>query len=151
MTSGSPEVTDSDSSPAQRSTLVYYEQSLAEYRGLGDERGAGVVLQRLAVHVAELGDLEHARALAEESLSLHETMGYKKGEAVSVGTLARFARREGDVGLAADMYERSISLAEESGFVWWHAAMLLELGELLLERGQRVDSEDRIRRALPLC
>jgi predicted ATPase/class 3 adenylate cyclase len=129
----------------------FWERSLAEYRGLGDERGIGIVLQRLANQDAlQIADPQQARKLVEESLALHRKIGFTKGEAVSLGVLADLAQQAGDPNEVLPLLERSAALAEESGFVWWLAATRLRIAELQVQLGHVPSAEARIRQALPL-
>lgn len=129
----------------------YYEQSLAEYRGLGDERGIGIMHHRLAVEALRRGDAERAWALVEESLRLHRKIKFTKGEAQALSLLARLELVRGHEELAFELFERSAALCQESGFVWWRASVLLQLAELLLERGRMPESDGRAREALRLA
>jgi predicted ATPase/DNA-binding XRE family transcriptional regulator len=128
-----------------------YEESLAEYRRVGNEAGIGLMLQRLASQERFLlSDPERARALANESLLLLRKIGLKKGEAVSLGILADLELRDGLEESALSLLDQSAALAQRVGFVWWHAGMAFRLAELLLKRQRLPEADFRIRQALPL-
>jgi predicted ATPase/DNA-binding SARP family transcriptional activator len=128
----------------------HYEASLAEYRRLEDERGIGMLLHRLAVDAFRRHDLAGARALNEESLRIHRKTKNKKLEAQPLSLLAQVELQEGHAELAFELLERSATLCAESGFWWGRAGTLLDLAELLLERGRAAASLARAREALPL-
>jgi predicted ATPase len=127
-----------------------YEASLAEYRRIGDVLGIAIMLQRLAVRASRRGEPDAARALADESLDMCRHVAFTKGEAVAVGVLAQIELDAGNEDRGFELLEQSAALAEESGFWWWLAGTLLELSELLLERGRFLEAESRVREALPL-
>jgi hypothetical protein len=82
-----------------------FEKSLALYRRLGDERGIGLVLHRLANAELARGNTAPARRLAEESHDLLRSAGFRKGEIVALGTL-------GDVECEDGNHERASSSCE---------------------------------------
>ena len=126
------------------------EASLAEYRRLGDERGVGIVLQRVSGHAIQRGETAQVRALTEEGLRLHEKLGFRKGESVGLGWLGMLELREGNDERGFELIEQGILLAAETGFTFWQARLLTELSGLLLERGLYSASEERAREALAL-
>jgi predicted ATPase/class 3 adenylate cyclase len=128
----------------------YYEEALAEYRRLGDERGIGIMELRIAVEFRRRGDLELARVRAEESLRLLRKVGFAKGEAQALTTLAGIELAEGNDALAFDLFERALATAEEQGFTWWRVVVLYNLAYRLVERGRLDEGEARAREALPL-
>jgi predicted ATPase/class 3 adenylate cyclase len=105
--------------------LEMYEQSLAEFRALGDELRVGILLHRIGNSVALGGDAERGRRLIEESLEILGRLGFEKGEACCYGLLANLERREGRPDRSLELYERSIALARETGFTWWEQGTLL--------------------------
>jgi tetratricopeptide (TPR) repeat protein len=127
-----------------------YEASLREYQRLGDERGIGILQQRLALVILDDGDVARARQLAEESLRLHRKIGFAKGEAIGLGALAHIEEAAHRPDAALTLYEESLSLARATGFVWWSVHMLRSLGELLLDRGDTTQAEARLGEAIPL-
>jgi tetratricopeptide (TPR) repeat protein len=128
-----------------------YEASLSEYRRLGDERGIAILLHRLALEPLRIGDLHHARVLGEESLRLHRNIGFTRGESLALGLLARVELEEGRDVLAIEMLEHAAALCAETAFWWWRANVLLQLAELLLERGRRSEADKYVRDALRLA
>jgi len=128
----------------------YLEASLAEYRRIGDERGIGIVLQRLAFEERRTDNWKAALPLVDESLRLHRQIGFRKGEAVGLGALAYLNLQGGDEAAALALFEQSAALAAETGFTWWRVTMHLTLAELLHKRGRLGESEAWIREALHL-
>jgi predicted ATPase/class 3 adenylate cyclase len=128
----------------------YYEASLAEYHRLGDERGIAILIHRLAGDALRRGERERARTLGEKSLGLHRKVKFKRGEAQALSLIAHLELDEGNEELGIELLGRSAALCQEIGFTWWRAGVLLDLSELLLERGRLAESEARAREALPL-
>jgi predicted ATPase/class 3 adenylate cyclase len=129
-----------------------YDQSLAEYRALGDERGAAHVLHRLANSALVDEDLDRARALTEESLELHRRFGSRKGEGLALGTLGDIEWRSGnDRARALELAEQSAAIAGDVGYLWWQAAMLYNLCEWSLELDRADDAERFARESLALA
>ena len=128
-----------------------YEDSLAEYRRLGDERGSAGVLNRMIYAALTRGDLQEARALASESLEAHRRFGDTQGEAVALGSLAEIEWRTGDRELGLELAGRSAELAATVGFHWWRVAMLSSLCEWSLVLERRDEGERLGREALGLA
>ncbi|MDQ3992623.1 MAG: hypothetical protein M3229_03085, partial [Actinomycetota bacterium] len=113
--------------------LRLYEESLAEYRRLGEERWIGHMLLRLAVEANRVGDRDRARALAEESQALALRTGSRKNESQPLTLLGRMAFADGDHERGLELLREGISRAADSGFVWWQSNSLATLAECLLE------------------
>ena len=64
--------------------LALYEQSIAIYRALGDERGEAHMVHRFAVDACRRGDYERATALSSDSLEVARRIGDRKGEALAI-------------------------------------------------------------------
>ena len=128
-----------------------FEESLAEYAAVGDERGRAEVLDRLSNSALVEDDYVRALALAEESLEIHRRFGSRKGEAVALGTIANVEWRTGNHQLALELAEKSATMAAEAGLLWWQTGMLQCLCEWSLE-SDRPDEADRFgREALRLA
>lgn len=119
-----------------------YRESLRVYRQLGDERGAGGVLSRLAVSELDAGDLTSARQQAEESLDLLRRSRFAKGESVALAALGEITFRQGDHDRGLAMLEKSAAMAASVGFAWWQAQASFKLAELTRSVG-RIDDADR--------
>jgi predicted ATPase/class 3 adenylate cyclase len=127
-----------------------HEESLAEYRRLGNERGIAILLERLAQRELLDGDLERARVLAEESRMLSERAGFARGKAVATTMLGDIAYATGEHEPGLEMIERGAALAGDAGLAWFQMASLLGLAERLQELGRHHDAARWARRALAL-
>jgi predicted ATPase len=121
------------------------EQSLDEFRALGDELAVAHLLHRLAVEAHRTGDHERARALSDESLETHRRLGSRSGEALAVGLLSDLEWAEGHHRKALELARRSAALAGEVGFVWWQVHYLYQACEWSLDLG-RIDEGDEVGR-----
>ena len=128
----------------------YYEQSLAAYRELGDDRGVAVLLLRLGYSAFYRGDNERAARLAAESLALNREIGYGVGESQALGLAGEVEYAVGNRGAGAELIERSADLAGEVGFPWWRSRMLRKLVDCLLELGRTADAERSAQESLRL-
>ncbi|MBA3736204.1 MAG: hypothetical protein H0W90_13590 [Actinobacteria bacterium] len=128
-----------------------YEQSLAEFRELGDELRTAVGLHRLAGHALRRGDEAHARRLADESLASHRRTGFKKGEAGVLGLLGELERRSGSLERALELYQRSTALAHETGFTWWEKHALTSQAITYFSLDRPAEGAERLRTALELA
>ena len=127
-----------------------YEESLAAFRALGDDRGAAAVLARVAANLVALGDTARARELAQQSLELARALELPTVEAQAVGTIGQTQRAEGQLEAAWENARRSADLAAAAGFPWWQAGQLADLLELGLELGRLDAAEKAGREALGL-
>jgi predicted ATPase len=117
------------------------EQSLEEFRELGDELGVAHVLHRLAVYAAHTGDHARARALTDESLELHRRQGSPSGEAMALGVFADLAHKEQRDEEALRLSLQSADLAAEVGFTWWQIHYLYFACEMCLNLGRPQEAE----------
>jgi predicted ATPase len=119
-----------------------HEQSLAEFRALGDELAVAHLLHRLAAEATRMGDGEHARSLSAESLELHRRVGSPSGEAMALGALADLEWQEGHREEALDLARRSVILAAQVGFTWWQVHHLYKACEFAFELGRAPEAEE---------
>jgi predicted ATPase/class 3 adenylate cyclase len=126
-----------------------YEKSLSLYRQLGDERGVGELLHRLALFEFQLGDRVRARALAEKAGELLRRAGFLKGELETIATLGDIEFAEGDHDRGLELTRESIALADEVGFWWWKVASSMILAHNLVGLGRLEEAERWSREALP--
>jgi predicted ATPase len=124
------------------------EQSLAEYRRLGDERGVATILLRLAHHALARGELDRARSLTEESSELYERLGSRRGESQAVTTLGEIEFDEGNHDRGLELMEQGARLAREIGFAWWSSGAFVGLGERACELGRWDDADAWAREGL---
>jgi predicted ATPase len=128
-----------------------HEQSLAVYRELGDERGASMVLPRLAIEAQRAGDLDLARALCDEALEIHRRLGFKKAEARVLATLGFIESQRGRWQEALDLVDRSARLAHEIGSRWWEAGSLVNGAQYALRLGRVQDARSRCCKSLSIA
>ena len=131
--------------------LQYIEQSLDEYRKLGDERRIGHMLLRLAVEANRTGDHRRARELATESLELGRRAGHRRSEPQALATLAYVEFGEGRHERGMELLERAATLAREIGFTWWLAGTTGELAFQALALGRLADAARWTRETLLLA
>jgi predicted ATPase/class 3 adenylate cyclase len=125
-----------------------YEESLALYRELGDERGEAHMLHRLAVDAVRVGDLQRARVLTEEGYATARRLGDLRSEALALRTLGSIADEEGNTDQAIELLVRAAELAGEAGFAWWRGGAFLDLGEIALKAGRLDDALRWLREGL---
>src|SRR5436190_8728031 len=128
-----------------------YEQSLALFEQLGDERGRAVLLHRLGISALRRGDLPLARELVEASDHIHERTDNPWGQAQTIGTLGAIERDSGNPQRAAELIESSARIARDAGVRWWESGMLAELATLSLQAGRIEDAETHARESLALA
>jgi predicted ATPase/class 3 adenylate cyclase len=117
-----------------------YEQSLALYRDLRDERGVASLLQRLANSAVQRGELERARILIEDSQELARGR-FPYIEVANYSLLARIEVLTGDVEGGTELYRRSADMAAELQWHWWRAGLLSYLALLAVDRGDLDEAE----------
>ena len=118
-----------------------YEESLALYREIGDERGVAGLLQRLGNSAHERGELERARDLLEQSQEI--ALGrFPYIEIPNHSVLGRVQLKAGNVEAGTELLRRSAEMAADLGWHWWRAGDLWRLAVLALDRGD-VDEAER--------
>jgi predicted ATPase len=125
-----------------------FEKSLAAYRRLGDERGVGLVLHRLANYELARGDTDRARLLAEQSSDLLRGARFPKGELLALGTLGDIELTAGNHDRGLQLLRESAALANDIGFSWWKTVTLAAVGEHLVRLGRLQEGEAPTREAL---
>lgn len=118
-----------------------HEASLEAYRRLGDERGVGLLLHRLAHGALAREDVPAARSLAEESGRILRKSGSRRGEVLALTTLGEIERVDGNHERGLRLLQASAALADEIGFSWWKVTSLSSIAELLVDLGRLDDAE----------
>lgn len=113
-----------------------YEESLALYRKVGDEREAARRLAELGQVTRAQGENDRAAALSEEALSLSRKVGERLGAALAHNTLGHIERHRGNVESGTSHHEESLALFRELGEERGSAYALTNLGVAALERGE---------------
>jgi predicted ATPase/class 3 adenylate cyclase len=117
-----------------------YEESLALYRELGDERGVASLLQRLGNSAFQRRELERARRRLEESQELARGR-FPFIEVPNDTVLARVQVLAGDVAGGTELLRRSAEMAAAVRMDWWRAGQLCHLALLALDRGDLDEAE----------
>jgi len=106
----------------------YYEESLALWREVGDDRGVARLLNGLGMLAAGQGDHATARTLYEESLAIRRTLGDTWGVANSLHNLGRVLFRQGNYPTANALLKESLAMWRELGDRQNIAMALVNLG-----------------------
>jgi DNA-binding CsgD family transcriptional regulator/tetratricopeptide (TPR) repeat protein len=133
-----------------RAAQAFLEESLALYRGSGDERGLVFALNGAGSAACALGENERGVALLEEALALSRQAGWGHGSAMSLGNLGIVAMERGDLEQAQAIFEEGASLFREEFGGAHQAQMFSTLGALALYRGDQERAEELLREALKL-
>ena len=83
-----------------------YEEGVALYRELGDQRGTAVALENLVQVVQAQGDVPGARSLAEESVAIWRELEDRRGLLSTLETLGAICLDGGDVVTARSHFDR---------------------------------------------
>jgi predicted ATPase/class 3 adenylate cyclase len=125
-----------------------HEQSLEQFRALGEELAAAHLLDRLASEAMRTGDRARARALSDESLETHRRHGSRTGEATALGLLANLKADEEQLEEAIEIALQSAALAADAGFFWWQVHQLYHACEWSLALEHLDEAEQHERAAL---
>jgi tetratricopeptide (TPR) repeat protein len=106
------------------------EESLAQWRELGDQVAVARSLSNLANIVKLQGDNSRARSLYAECLSIFRDLGDRMGVAWSMNYQGDVARDQGDSPAAQTLYEQALAIFRELGDRWGIAGTLADLGNL---------------------
>jgi tetratricopeptide (TPR) repeat protein len=111
----------------------YYRQSLALYRGLGNEQRVAFLLNRVGRIAMLRADLVKANRFHRDALALYEKMAGNAGRAASLHLLAEAACRQRRYGDAQRLFTDAIRLAHVA-FPGQVRHSLHSLGDLELDR-----------------
>ncbi len=126
-----------------------YQESLALFRDLADERGIAQLTERLANSASQRGEVERAWELAEESLERSRGR-FPFIEVASYSLLGRLRVVTGDVAGGTDLIRKSAAMASDLRWDWWRASCLGLLAYLALDRGDLDEAEQDGHEALRL-
>lgn len=119
---------------------TYWEASLDLCRSLGDDRGAAMVLHRLALYPLDRGDLNDARRIIDESQRLAAGRS-PLVEAVNLWMYSEIASAEGSLEEAIALSEQSVARASAIGWSWWVSGQRGNLARLALQAGDLARAE----------
>jgi tetratricopeptide (TPR) repeat protein/transcriptional regulator with XRE-family HTH domain len=91
------------------------EQALAAARRLGDRRGEGIALDRLALAYAQLGDVQQSIAYGRQALASAQALGDRHGQARAFNNLGCAYMDLGDPARAIPYHEQELTIALEIG------------------------------------
>ena len=111
-----------------------FEESLVQWRELGDLKAVARSLSNLASVVKLQANYSLARSLYGECLSIFRGLGDSTGVAWSLNYQGDVARDQGDTAAARTLYEQSLAIFRELGDRWGIAGILADLGSLAREQ-----------------
>jgi predicted ATPase len=127
------------------------EESLREFRELGDEPGIAIALHRLAVAAITAGDLVRGRQLLDECLAICERLPNAKLVADSFVKLGSIEWREGNQERALELWAEGAARCKEVGFTWMQAIAVLAVADYADQLGRTELARERAPEALRLC
>ncbi|HUG63644.1 MAG TPA: adenylate/guanylate cyclase domain-containing protein [Gaiellaceae bacterium] len=128
-------------------TRSVWEEGLALSRALGDDRGAALILHRLALLPFDRGDLEETRRMIDESHRLAAGRSQLL-EAVNLWMYAQLEAAEGRIDAAVELTRRSAETASEIEWSWWVSGQHGYLSLLALGSGDFDGAEREARASL---
>ena len=127
------------------------EESLHEFRELGDELRIAIAVHRVAVTAIQEGDLERARQLLDECLAVCQRHPNPKLVADAFVKLAWVEQLEGNPEHALELWEEGAARCEEVGFTWMQASAVRSVAAVADELGRTELAWEKAREALRLC
>ncbi len=116
-------------------------ESMAIYRGSGDERGAGYALVILGMATMGQGEIVRAVAPIQESIAVFHAVGDRWGEAYALYGLGNAMLMAGRMSEARVHYDASLALWEALGDTWGRALLRGALGNVALAEGDDAAAE----------
>jgi predicted ATPase/class 3 adenylate cyclase/DNA-binding CsgD family transcriptional regulator len=111
------------------------QESLAQFRAIGDTKGMGNAVFQLAIVAQLKGDFAAARSRYEESLVLAREVGDKSLVAWALSFLAEIAIWQGEYARARPLLEEGLALFRASGEKTGEASSILCLAIMLFAQG----------------
>jgi len=119
----------------QTAARTLLEESVALWRGVGDEQGLGQALRILAHVMLGQDDPSKARHLGEESVRLFRHSYDAFGLATSLATLGMVALTQEDYAASRTLLEESVEICRDSGDDWALSLALRNQGIMALKQG----------------
>ena len=126
------------------------EESLCEFRELGDEPRIAIAVHRISVAATQAGDLDRARALLDECLAICQRRPNAKLAADALVKLAWVEQLEGNPEHALELWEEGAARCEEIGFTWMQASAVRSAAAIADELGRTELAWERAGDALRL-
>ena len=127
-----------------------FEQALAIYREVGDERGEGRAANNVALAYVELRRFEEGLTAALRSLTIQRQRGNRYLEGIALGILGRACRELGRYTEALGYLEGALAIFRELGQQYGEADTLTDLGDTYLCLDQVEDAITRLRESLAI-
>jgi predicted ATPase/class 3 adenylate cyclase len=134
----------------ETTTRQLWEEGLALCRALGDDRGAALILHRLALIDFDNGKLGDTREMIDESQRLAAGRS-PLIEAVNMWMYALLAEANGRIEEAVDLSERSAEQAQKLDWTWWVSGQHSYLSKLAFQIGDLPRAEREGRAALVIA
>ena len=135
----------------RRRGLQLYEESLEQYRRLGDEHGQAILEHRLGHNLILFGEVERGRALEGRSLARSRAHGFRINEAMTRASVGELEYEEGNVERGLALIADSLELAREVGYQFMQANLLNALAGYTFEQGRTDEAERYARSALAVA
>ncbi|MEU6151382.1 BTAD domain-containing putative transcriptional regulator [Actinosynnema sp. NPDC047251] len=123
-----------------RTALVHARRAHALFEGVDDPGLESNVLGMVGSLAGLLGDHEEGRAALERSLELDRRFGDRYGQAGSLRWLAEVERKAGRLERARDRYRAAAETSRAANYAYNEATVLVLLGEVHLELGERAEA-----------
>lgn len=127
-----------------------YQESLALYRRLEDERGIASLTHRLSNSALQRRELDKASELAEESLERSQGR-FPFVDVTNYSVLGEVLVMKGDVEGGTELLRRTADMAADLRWDWWRAGALVRLAELALDRADLEEAERDGEESLRSC
>lgn len=126
----------------------FYEKALEQYRAVGDDQAAGVLLMNLGALAADsIGDFAKARAAYDESLRILQGHGISANLGTLYANMGELARREGNLLQALSYARSSLGVFERLGNVGLTAWGYVNTAKYRLELGELEEARKALQRA----
>jgi predicted ATPase/DNA-binding SARP family transcriptional activator len=126
------------------------EESLSQFRRLGDDLGAAQALSQLGNLLSLTGEHDLARELHDESLRTREAANEARGIGLSLIALSVAAGRAGDAERAWATANRALELFDRTDDGPGRASAVVVLGYLAADAGRLAEAREFQERALAL-
>ena len=131
-----------------RAARERFEESLASFRELGDQRGIAAALLRGGWLAHWQGDYRTARECFEGMLAIFRELGDREGIGTALHDLGWVARWQGDWDAARALLEEGLGIHREVGDTYHIGWSLNGLGELSIEQEDYRDAQERFEESL---
>jgi ATP/maltotriose-dependent transcriptional regulator MalT len=115
----------------------HYEASYALRQEFDDPEGMAMALNHLGEIAIRQDDYAEARQLYLQSLSIYRKISDRGGLATSLNGLGNTAVALGEYGTARQQFHQALQITTEMQFVPLILSLLIGIGELLLQTGQK--------------